>query len=104
MKTVKEILKSGVAVQITTDGEVNEISPKNGRTFDIEEMYEYCNCDIVEFVYLPDNKIMVCDEEGLLKDDWKENTLASAIFHSVGGSYDHPIAGNVMVILDSQSE
>lgn len=104
MKTIEEILKSSSAVRITTEGKVTEISPKNGKVFSLEEMYEHCNCNIVEFVYLPNHKIMVCDEEGLLKSDWKKNDIASDVYHSVGGHPMHPIAGNVMIIFDSQSE
>lgn len=104
MKTVKEILESKSALRITTSGEVTEIAPKDGNSFDIKEMYEYCNCRIVEFVYLPNDKIMVVDEEGLLKRDWVKNDIASDIYHSVGGHPLHPIAGDVMVILDKQTE
>lgn len=103
MKTIEEILKSDSAVKITTDGKVTKISPKDGKYFSLKEMYEYCNCDLVEFVYLPENKIMVCDEEGLLKD-WVANELASKLYHKAGGHPLHPIAGDVMVILNSQAE
>lgn len=104
MKTVEEILKSSSAIRITTEGEVTEIKPKDDKHFSLEEMYEHCNCDIVEFVYLPDNKIMVCDEEGFMRLDWKINELATNIYHSVSGRPFWPIVGNVMIILDSQRE
>lgn len=104
MKTIEEILKSSSAVRITAEGEVTEIKPKDDKHFSREEMYEHCSCDIVEFVYLPEDKIMVCDEEGLLKSDWKKNELATDIYHSIGGHPLHLIVGNVMIIHDHQVE
>ena len=96
---------------ITIDGEIKKISPKNGRFYELEEMYEYCETDIVEFLYLPNNRIMVVDEEGRLKMQQKKNWIATKILSDVvdsqeGRAYplEYFIHGNVMIIRDSELE
>lgn len=94
--------------RITTEGEVTEIVPKNSKTYTLEEMYEYCNTDIVEFVYLPDGRIMVCDEEGALKGTKRQNWIASKLVadaaRMMGRHFEYYIYGNVMVIKDNEVE
>lgn len=43
------------------DGTIIEVEPKNGRHFRLEELYEMLECDLVEMVFLRDNKIMLID-------------------------------------------
>ena len=66
MNKVQEIvdglLNTESAMQITTDGEITEVKPSDEKIFTLKEFYKHTNCDIVEFVYLPNDKIMVCDE------------------------------------------
>lgn len=44
---------------------ITEIEPKNGKTFELREMYKLINCTMVEFIYF-DNQILIIDEEGKL--------------------------------------
>lgn len=93
---------------ITTNGTIEKISPKNGNMYTLEEMYKYCETNIVEFVYLPNNRIMIVDEEGALKCNREKNWFATKILsdatYSLGGILDYFIYGNVMIIKDSEVE
>ena len=54
---------------IKTTGEVIEVSPKNGTDFKLREMQNIVKHGThrhIEIVYLPNNKLMVCNEEGKL--------------------------------------
>lgn len=101
--TTNEILEAKVALQVTTDNKVKEIAPENGTDFSLEEFYKYTDCDCIENVYLPNNKIMVVDEEGALRDNRVINLRACEILSDVNGQ-SIPIFGNVMVILQEQEK
>lgn len=107
MNKVQEIvdglLKTKSAIQITTDGEITEVKPNEGKIFTLEEFYKHTNCDIVEFVYLPNDKIMVCDEEGRLRQNPKINLLATLIVSHLGKNF-MPICGDVLIINQNQTE
>ena len=59
------------------NGNVEDVRPKNGKHFSLEEMYALIGCEWVEFVYLS-NGIMVVDEEGKLNAK-EYNDKATAI-------------------------
>lgn len=107
MNKVKEIvdglLNSESATQITTDGEITEVKPAEGKIFTLKEFYKHTNCDIVEFVYLPNDKIMVVDEEGRLRQNPKINLLATLIVSHLGKKF-MPICGDVLIINQNQTE
>ena len=107
MNKVKEIvdglLNSESATQITTDGEITEVKPAEGKIFTLKEFYKHTNCDIVEFVYLPNDKIMVVDEEGRLRQNQKINLLATLIVSHLGKKF-MPICGDVLIINQNQTE
>lgn len=91
--------------RITTDGGCQEISPKDGKFFTLEEMCEYCNSRIVEFIFLPFDMILVVDEEGALKRDRKINWIATKIVSDVsGGTLNYFIYGNAMLIKEKEVE
>ena len=94
---------------ITINGEIKKISPKNGKFYTLEEMYKYCKTNIVEFVHLPYNRVMVVDEEGALKYNRKQNWFATKILSDAvdrwyGSVLDYFIYGDVMIIKDSELE
>lgn len=107
MNKIKEIvdglLNSESAIQITTDGEITEVKPSDEKNFTLKEFYKHTNCDIVEFVYLPNDKIMVCDEEGRLRKNPKINLLATLIVSHLGKNF-MPICGDVLIINENQTE
>ena len=86
------------ALLITTDDKFREVEFENGLDF----YYKHIECDMIEVAYLralheigglSNNFIMICDEEGLLKDNPKFNIYASAF---CGTS----IYGNAMIVKD----
>ena len=99
---IKIDLNAKVDLRIDVDGVVTEIKPNDEKEgYDLKEMYEMCNTNIIEFVYLPENKILVVDEEGALKEDrkinWNATKLLAPIILSQGGN-PFFIFGNVMLI------
>lgn len=76
----KDYLEKGSkAVRIRVDGVVDDISPKNGSDFSLEELYSLIGQDIVEHVYLPNDKLLIVDEEGLYRSPLEINWLATQI-------------------------
>ena len=51
---------------IKEDGRLTEIEPKNGTDFKLKELQDYIG-GLIEIVYLPNEFILIVDEEGLLK-------------------------------------
>ena len=91
-----------VDLRIGVDGVVTEIKPKDEKEgYNIKEMYEMCNADTVEFIFLPADKILVVDERGALKMDkkinWDATKLVAPIILAQGGN-PFIIFGNVMLI------
>lgn len=101
----EELLNNESAIQITTSGEITEVKPGElENIFTLKEFYKYTNCDIVEFVYLPNEKIMVVDEEGRLRQNPKINLLASLIVTHLNGGVFSAICGDVLIINNNQTE
>lgn len=91
-----------IDLRIDVDGTVTDIKPKDEKEgYSLKEMYKMCNTDIVEFVYLPENKILVVDEEGALKEgrkiNWDATKLLAPLVLAQGGN-PFFIFGNVMLI------
>lgn len=61
---------------IKTDGSRSPLVPKNGTDFELDELYSAIGCDMIEIVRTSGGRIMVVDEEGLLKE-LPENPTAS---------------------------
>lgn len=91
-----------IDLRIGVDGTVTDIKPKDEKEgYSLKEMYKMCNTDIVEFVFLPENKILVVDEEGALKEgrkiNWDATKLLAPLVLAQGGN-PFFIFGNVMLI------
>lgn len=56
-----------------------EVQPKNGKTFELEEMYKMLGCDMIEIVDLKNGEILIIDEEGKFKEHPIRNTIATNI-------------------------
>ena len=91
-----------IDLRIDVNGVVTEIKPKDEKEgYSLKEMYEMCNTDIVEFVYLSENKILIADEEGALKEERKINWDATKLIAPLvlaQGRNPFFIFGNVMLI------
>lgn len=81
------------AYLLKVDGAKIEVTPNNGTDFTLAEMYKLIGCELIEIVYLPNDKIMIVDEEGWLKADPIYNQFAS----DISGC---DIEGNVIVCND----
>ena len=80
-------------------GIIKEVQPKNGEKITIVEAQDLVG-GYVELVYLDDDNILLCDEEGLLKHK-PINTLATIQAKGLGwkGSY---LVGSVLFLKDKE--
>lgn len=97
---------TGYAIKLLTSGEV-ELVDVSGVEDDkhLPWYYEQIGCDMIEIVcskYLPENCVMVVDEEALLKEYCFVNFLASWLY----GVMDHgqPICGDVLIMREVWTE
>ena len=97
---VKETLNIKSAIQLKTDGELTEVAP-NEKEVTLKELYDLCSCDLVECVYLPNNKIMIVDEEGKLKEKPEINLLATMIASHCYKNF-MVICGDVVIVNNEQ--
>lgn len=96
-------LDAKVDLRIDVDGVVTEIKPNNAAEgYSLKEMYKMCNTDIVEHLYLPQNKILIVDEEGALKEgrkiNWEATKLLAQVVLAIGRNLNTFIFGNVMLV------
>lgn len=102
----RDFLQEGSsAVRISVDGVVENIAPINGSDFSLEEMYKLIGQDIIELVYLPNDKLFVIDEEGFYRTPLKINWLATRILtEQLLTRKQHPIFifGDVLLINGEQ--
>jgi hypothetical protein len=68
------------AILVKTNGEIQEITPENGKDFQLKQLYSCINCDIIEIVPISNNEYMIVDEIGALKEDKVVNEIATAIY------------------------
>jgi hypothetical protein len=76
--------------RLSTDGSITEYK-FDGESYDIQKIKDLCNFDYIELVYLPNDIIMIVDEEGLLKSK-PYNFVASIIYQA---AYDDKSLGIV---------
>lgn len=76
------------------DGTIEDVSPKNGKGFSLEELKGFVK-GWVETVRIDKDRIMVINEDGKL-DSLDFNVNATAIFRKYYGDDDF-IAGNALV-------
>ncbi len=83
------------AYHISAGGEIKEISPRNGKEFELEEAQAHVE-GYIEVVQLNKDQIMIVNEEG--KYDKEYNAIATGIadLHNALWSGDY-ICGNVVV-------
>lgn len=86
---------------IKSNGEQIEVSPKNGNDFKLEELKAIVN-GWVEVVWLPNDEIMVINEEGKLLG-LPLNRTATNIYYDAFG-YSDTIVGDVLLCKSNQVE
>lgn len=86
---------------IKANGEQVEVAPKNGKDFKLEELKAIVN-GWVEVVWLPNDEIMVINEEGKLLG-LPMNLTATGIYYDAFG-YPDSIVGDVLLCKSNQVE
>ena len=83
------------ALKITIEGEMHEISPKNGKTFELKEVQDYVE-GYIEIVHLNKDLIMIINEEGKFNKGF--NVTATQIAYQYNAIRDGDyICGDVVV-------
>ena len=79
--------------------ETSQIEKAEGEFLSLDDMYYIIDCDIVEFIYLKDNQIMIIDEEGKFKQETNAiNLSATEVVRKTYENFDDYIAGNAILI------
>ena len=83
-----------IAILIKPDGTETKIAPKNGKDFQLEELYKLIGCELIEVVYHIKGKglIMIVDEEGKLKPNSQPNLQATKYLE-----FSDTIVGNAVI-------
>lgn len=96
----KKARSESVAVLLYNDfqglsGSINKfVTPINGSSFTLEELYNLIDCETIEVINLTDDFILIIDEEGKLKDKYVNNFATDIAIESLQeGDY---IAGNAV--------
>tara|TARA_R110000822_G_scaffold175101_1_gene314802 strand:+ start:125 stop:412 length:288 start_codon:yes stop_codon:yes gene_type:complete len=76
-----------------TDGTIEDFNPANGKEFTLDEMQKAVG-GYIELVYLPNNEVLVVDEEGMIKEKLFNKKISEMIMK--------PIVGNVILCKRSQ--
>jgi hypothetical protein len=93
-----------MAILIKTDGSEEEVKPKNGKEFKMDELYALVGngCNMVQEVYLADDSRMYLDEESKIRPvrgtSQTENKKATKWLAEAGGIPGDVVLGNVVII------
>jgi len=61
--------------------EPQPVSPTNGRSFKLAELYRLLDCELVDVVRLTDELILIIDDEGKFRNPPYLNLLATYLWH-----------------------
>lgn len=90
-----------MATLLKIDGTTKEVQPRNKKHgFTLDELYSLLDCSLIEAVGpMDDGRLMICDEEGKLKEGWGEriNALATHEYRVKYGPID-VIVGNALLV------
>jgi hypothetical protein len=86
---------------IKTNGEIIYAEPKNGKDFKLRELQAIVD-GYIEIVWLPNDKIMVVNEDGKLRG-LETNVEATRIYYNAFG-YKDIIVGDVLLCDANQVE
>lgn len=87
------------AIMITTDEKRIDISPKNGKYFLQEEIYDTLNCKFFEIMHLKDGSRMIYDDDG--EFNRKEcNKIATSMCDNAHIRLKERIFGDIILIFN----
>lgn len=84
-----------------TNGTRAVVFPENGNGYQLKELYTLLEVDMVQVVHLKEGYILVCDEEGKLKNEPQFNPMATILYQGCYGPCDE-IYGNALLCLDKE--
>ena len=84
---------------IKSNGQIVEAEPKNGKDFKLRELQKIVD-GYIEIVWLPNDKIMVVNEDGKLRG-LETNVEATRIYYNAFG-YQDIIVGDVLLCDSNQ--
>lgn len=88
-----------MAVLCHEGGTLEEVEPKNGRDFKLEELLQMLGCERIDIVRLGNGRIIVIDDEGKFTKGVNPWATAVAIQILYEGDY---IAGTALVCNDEE--
>ncbi|MBR5568432.1 MAG: DUF3846 domain-containing protein [Bacteroidales bacterium] len=90
-----------MATLYKSNGETIEVEPKDGKHFQLRELYQMLDCELIEVIFLRDGRLMIIDEEGkYTKSDI--NPKATRVFLSSRRLNDDFIVGDALVCSSEQ--
>lgn len=80
------------------------VTPANGRSFRLAELYQLLDCQTVEVVRLSDELILIIDEEGKFRNPAYLNLLATYLWyqHQPAARGQDSIVGRALLCHDKQ--
>lgn len=101
LSVMTDQVKANKGFILKTNGDVVPFDPtvkvKGDMTYDLNAVRTACNFDYVEIVYLNDDMILLCDEEGLLKGNPQINVIATKLYQVSANSNEVGIVGNCVL-------
>jgi hypothetical protein len=92
-----------MAILYKHDGSMITVTPENDATgFTLDELHALIDADILDFRPWDRDRVMVCDDVGLLQNEPKINLAASLLWWALGGDERYPLAGNILVAKRSE--
>ena len=84
--------------------EPQRVSPKNGRSFKLAELYTMLDCQQVDVVPLTEDLILIIDDEGKFRNPAYLNLLATYLWyqHQPAARGQDSIVGRAIVCHDKQ--
>ena len=89
---------------LKTNGEAREATPKNGDKFTLEELSAFVG-GYIEIVFLPENRLMILNEEGKLNGldiNIKATQICKIATAANGGVFNDFIVGDVLICNQTQ--
>ncbi|WP_035558349.1 hypothetical protein [Hymenobacter sp. IS2118] len=62
------------------------VSPRNGKSFKLAELYELLDCQLVDVVRVTNDLILIIDDEGKFRNPAYLNLLATYVWHQHQGT------------------
>jgi hypothetical protein len=92
---MEQLISNKKGYRISVDGSIIE-QPFDGESYDIKKIKNECNFDYIELVPLPNDIIMIADEEGLLRSK-PYNMIASVLYQEAYKNRSLGIVGDVII-------